>query len=105
MKYNVEILPSAWEDLKKIEDWYLLEFGTETAIKVSDHILTTLSRLEEFPDSGSLTPDDWMNEKGYRMIISGKHIAIYRHMGQSVYVYHIANAREDYGKLFFINKI
>ena len=37
MKYNVEILPAAWEDLKKIEDWYLINFDVETAIKVSDH--------------------------------------------------------------------
>ena len=30
MKYNVEILPAAWEDLKKIEDWYLINFDVET---------------------------------------------------------------------------
>ena len=34
MKYNVEILPAAWEDLKKIEDWYLINFDVKTAIKV-----------------------------------------------------------------------
>ena len=39
MKYKVEILPVAWEDLKKIEDWYFINFDVETAIKVSDHIL------------------------------------------------------------------
>lgn len=39
MKYKVEILPSAWEDLKTIEDWYVINFDVQTAIKVSDHIL------------------------------------------------------------------
>ena len=39
MKYKVEILPAAWEDLKKIEDCYFINFDVETAIKVSDHIL------------------------------------------------------------------
>ena len=53
MKYNVEILPAAWEDLKKIEDWYLINFDVETAIKVSDHILDGIERLGDFPDSGS----------------------------------------------------
>ena len=24
--YNVEILPSAWEDLKSIEDYYAIQF-------------------------------------------------------------------------------
>ena len=26
MMHRVEILPSAWEDLKKIEDYYLIQF-------------------------------------------------------------------------------
>lgn len=76
MDYKVEILPTAWEDLKKIEDWYLIQFDLETALKVSNNILDTIERLETFPDSGSLTPDDWLNEMGYRMIICEKHIAI-----------------------------
>ena len=49
MKYNVEILPAAWEDLKKIEDWYLINFDVETTIKVSDHILDGIERLGDFP--------------------------------------------------------
>ena len=38
MTYKVEILPTAWEDLKQIEDWYLVQFGVETAIKVSRYL-------------------------------------------------------------------
>ena len=61
MIYQVEILPTAWEDLKRMEDWYLMQFGVETALKVSDHILDAIERLEHFPNSGSLTPDEWIN--------------------------------------------
>ena len=57
MKCKVEILPSVWEDLKRIEDYYALNFDVETAIKVSDHILDTIERLQDFPDSGSYTPE------------------------------------------------
>jgi len=39
MKFKIEILPSAWEDLKNIENYYLIQFDLPTAIKVSDHIL------------------------------------------------------------------
>ena len=84
MKHRVEILPSAWEDLKKIEDYYILQFDVQTALKVSDHILDTIERLEQFPDSGSATPDDWLNEQGYRMVICKKHIAIYRVIHETV---------------------
>ena len=37
-QYKVEILPTAWEDLKSIEDYYLLRLGMESAMKVSDQI-------------------------------------------------------------------
>lgn len=100
MEYKVEILPTAWEDLKSMEDWYLVQFGVETALKVSDHILDAMERLEQFPDSGSLTPDPWLNEMGYRMVICEKHVAIFRRIGEVVYVYHIADTRTEYTKLF-----
>ena len=101
MKYKVEILPSAWEELKKIEDYYAIQFDAETALKVSDHILDVIERLEEFPDSGSLTPDKWLNDWGYRMVISKSHVAIYKVLGDSVYIYHIADTRTEYTKLFY----
>lgn len=100
MKYKVEILPSAWEDLKRIEDYYILQFDMQTAMKVSDYILDVIERLEQFPDSGSLTPDEWLNEQGYRMVICKKHIAIYRVMKETIFIYHIADTQTEYTKLF-----
>lgn len=101
MKHRVEILPSAWEDLKKIEDYYILQFDVQTALKVSDHILDTIEHLEQFPDSGSVIPDNWLNEQGYRMVICKKHIVIYRVIHETVYIYHIADTQTDYTKLFY----
>ena len=101
MKYRVEILPSAWEDLKKIEDYYVIQFDEETAVKVSDHILDVIERMEDFPGSGSLTPDEWLNEQGYRMVICKKHVAIYRMIQDTVFVYHIADTQIEYTKLFY----
>ena len=100
MKCRVEILPSAWEDLKRIEDYYVLQFDVKTAIKVSNHILDAIERLETFPDSGSVLPDLWLNEQGYRMIIIKKHVALYRQIDDIVYIYHIADTRTEYTKLF-----
>ena len=100
MTYKVEILPTAWEDLKKIEDWYILQFGTETAMNVVDRILSVIERLESYPDSGSLTPDDWLNLYGFRMVICEKHVAIYRQIEDVVYIYHIADTQTEYTKLF-----
>ena len=101
MIYKVEILPTAWENLKRIEDWYLIEFDVETALKVSNHILDTIERLERFPNLGSLIPDKWLNELGYRMIICEKQVVIYRKIDDVIYVYHIADTRTEYTKLFY----
>lgn len=100
MRWEVRFLPAAWEDLKKIEDYYTLTFGLETALRVCNHILDVVERLSDFPDSGSYTPDPWLNEFGYRMVIAGKHIAIYRCIGEKIWIYHIADTRSDYTKLF-----
>jgi toxin ParE1/3/4 len=101
MKYNVEILPTAWEDLKCIEDWYLVKFDVDTALKVSNHILDVIERLEDFPDTGSLTPDDWLNQQGYRMVICDKQVAIYKQIEDKIFIYHIADTRTDYNRLFY----
>lgn len=97
---KVEILPTAWEDLKKIEDYYLIMFGVESAMKVTDNILNTIERLEEFPDSGSMTPDKWLNKQGYRMVIYERFVSIYRQIEDVIYVYHIADTQTEYTKLF-----
>ena len=99
--YNVEILPSAWEDLKSIEDHYAIQFDVDTAIKVSDSILDAIERLESFPDSGSMTPDPWLNNQGYRMIICKKHVAIYRKISETIFIYHIADTQTQYNRLFY----
>lgn len=101
MKYKAEILPSAWEGLKKLEDYYFLQFDVKTALKVSNRILDAIERLEQFPDSGSVTPDGWLHEQGYRMAICKKDIVIYRMIDEIVYVYHIADMRTEYTKLFY----
>ena len=101
MGYKVRILPTAWEDLKSIEDWYLITFDVDTALKVSDSILNAIERLEQFPNSGSVTPDKWLNEMGYRMVICEKHVAIYRQIGEEIFVYHIADTQTEYTRLFY----
>lgn len=101
MTYRVEFLPTAWEDLKRIEDWYLIQFGVETDLKVSGHILDAIERLENFPDSGSSPPEEWLNEQGYRIVICEKHVVIFKQIATTVYIYHIADTQTEYTKLFY----
>ncbi|WP_349820344.1 type II toxin-antitoxin system RelE/ParE family toxin [Catenibacterium sp. RTP21428st1_D7_RTP21428_210409] len=102
MKYKIEILPSAWNDFKKLEGYFVLQFGEKRALEILNHILDVIERLGDHPHSGSDTPDAWLNERGYRMIIiHEKCIAIYRMVDDVVYIYHIADTRSEYTKLFY----
>lgn len=98
--YNVEILPTAWKDLEHIQDWYMELFGYESSKCVMENILNTIDDLGIFPNMGKLTPDNWLNAQGYKMIVCEKHIIIYRLLNGTVYVYHIADTRTDYQTLF-----
>ena len=98
---KVQILPSAWEGLARIKYRVQTEFGEDVARRVADQILNTLERLERFPDSGSMTPDPWLNNMGFRMVISDKrNVSIFRHAGEDIFVYIIADTRTEYTKVF-----
>ena len=99
-KYKIRLLQPAWDDLARIELWYLMQFDSDTAIKVSDAILSAIDRLATHPDSGKLTPDEVLNQTGYRMIVCKYHAAFYKRLDRTIYVYHIADLRTEYTRLF-----
>ena len=98
---TVQILPSAWEGLARIKYRVRADFGEDVALNVANHILDSLERLEQFPDSGSMTPDPWLNNMGFRMVISDKrNVSIFRKVDESTFVYIIADTRTEYVKVF-----
>lgn len=98
---SVELLPSAWEGLLKIKHHAAEAFDEKTAEKVTNAILDSLERLQSFPDSGSLTPDPWLNSLGYRMVISDRrNVSIYKRTGDTIYVYLIADTKTEYTRTF-----
>ncbi len=98
---TVRILPSAWEGLARIKYRVRVDFGEDVAQRVTDQILNSLERLEQFPDSGSMTPDPWLNNMGFRMVICDKrNVSIFRRVGEDIFVYIIADTRTEYTKVF-----
>ena len=98
---KVRILPSAWEGLARIKYRVRADFGEDVAQRVTDQILNRLERLERFPDSGSMTPDPWLNNMGFRMVISDKrNVSIFRRVDEDIFVYIIADTRTEYTKVF-----
>lgn len=98
--YKLEISEPAWIELLEIADYHLLIVGPKSAKRITDQILKSLERLKSFPLSGALIQDAELKDLGYRVLISGEYICIYRLITETIFVYHIAHGSRDYQRLF-----
>ena len=62
-------------------------------------LMKSIERLQMFPKSAHLIRDEKLSSEGYRILISGEYICIYRVINKIVYIYHIANGRTEYKNL------
>ena len=99
-KYKLEILTPAWKEINEIANYHLYSVGVASSRKITTSILNALERLERFPFLCAYVPDQTLKIQGYRMLVCGKYICIYRVIGEIVYIYHIAPGATDYPKLF-----
>lgn len=97
---KLEILESAQRELEGIAQLHMNLVGPESARKITNRILDALSRLELFPLSGSLPEDNELLKNGYRYVIAGKYICVYRLIADKVFVYHIVHGASNYPILF-----
>ena len=91
---------AAQRELEEIAQLHMNLVGPASARRITDLILDTLSRLERFPLSGHIPRDRELRGGGYRYVIAGKYICVYRLMAERVYVYHIAYGASNYPALF-----
>lgn len=94
------ILEPAQRELEEIAQLHLNLVGSNSARNITNLILDTLSRLEMFPLSGHIPQDRDLRNGGYRYVIAGKYICVYRPIAETVFVYHIAHGTSNYPSLF-----
>lgn len=97
---KIEILESAQRELETIAELHMNLVGPNSARKITDRILDSLSRLERFPLSGSHPRDAELLKSGYRYVIAGQYLCVYRLIVDTVFVYHIAHGASNYPVLF-----
>ena len=97
---NLVILEPVQRELEEIAQLHMNLVGPSSARNITDLILDTLSRLEMFPLSGHIPRDKELRNGGYRYVIAGKYICVYRLIAETVYVYHIAHGASNYPTLF-----
>ena len=84
------ILEPAQRELEEIALLHLNLAGPNSARKITNLILDTLSRLELFPLSGHIPRDKELRLGGYRYVIAGKYICVYRVVLDNVFVYPVS---------------
>ena len=99
-KFKLKLLAPAWRELEEIASYYLLVVGPESARNITDKIFNSFARIQEFPLSCPHVQDEYLRNGDYRMLICDKYVCIYRLLGDTVYVYHIAPSATAYSMLF-----
>jgi toxin ParE1/3/4 len=97
---KVEILTPAFNDIKVIADHHLLAVGPISAEKITTKLLDSIEKLSEYPLMGTQHSDPVLSKKGYRKLVCGEYICIYRLIDDTVYVYRVVHGTTDYPKLF-----
>ena len=97
---RLELLAPAWNELEQIADRHLFLVGASSAQKITDKLLDCLDNLKTNPYLGIECTESILKSESYRKLICGNYLCFYKVFSDAVYVYHIADGRTDYPKLF-----
>jgi addiction module RelE/StbE family toxin len=99
MKYKVEFLQTALDDLEEII-LHIAKDNKTAAMKLHDKIIAAAYRLETFPKLGITVPDKKMRDGGFHMLIIEKYILFYKIYGDTINILRLAHGARDYPILF-----
>ena len=98
-RYKVELLPAAWQDIDEISD-YLIVKNVQAAARIIDLLLTEMRKLTIMPEARPYVRDEELRRQGYRALVCGKYICIYKIVGNTVFIHHVVHGARDYPLIF-----
>ena len=99
-KSKLVYLPPAQHDFEEIVKYHITEAGTPYARKILQYDENDHKPSAGFPADGQTHPDPILAASGYRKLVLTKtYVAIYKLIGDTVYVYAIVNGTTDYPRL------
>ncbi len=99
-KHKLVYLSAAEADILGIVKFHADQVGPVSARKVYETIREGISRLQTFPLSGQLHPDQELAVLGYRKLVLNKtYVAVYKVIDDVVAIYRVVNGVTDYPKL------
>lgn len=99
-KFKVEVLEQAQIEIEEIISVYVKLSGTRSARRLVNKLYDAFSRLAAFPLSGPQLQDKELQLAGYRLIVVGEYLCIYRVMETTIYIYHVVHGSTNYPQLF-----
>ena len=93
------ILSSAVEDISQIADHHLRRVGPNSAEAVTDRLLDTIALLGGAPFLGALHHDPVLQSMGYRKLVCGRYVCVYRIVDDVPTVYRVFHESQSYPTL------
>lgn len=93
---RIEWLYEAHAEYRERLSYYRNTVGILAAGKFSEDIMSSVSRLAEFPEMGVLKEGKLLGRHGFRALFIGKYVCIYRVEEDAVRIFHLADARSNY---------
>lgn len=93
---KIEWLSEARNEYRQFLQFYKTEVGQPYAKKFADKILGAVGQLASFPELGVLKYDTLMGKYGFRALFIDQYVCVYKIEGETVYIYHLADARKNY---------
>ena len=97
---DIRYSPEAENDLDEIWEYISSELcNPQAAAKTVNHILDSVERLGDFPQSGAPLSSVTDVESDYRFLVCGNYLVFYRILGKAVYI--DLYGRRDYLRILF----
>lgn len=93
---KIEWLFEAQNEYRDLLLYYKNKLGARYARAFSEKILSAVEQLEQFPQIGVLRRDTLMGKHGFRAMFIDQYVCVYKIEGDTVYIYHLADARKNY---------
>ena len=99
---KVFISPEAARDLSQIKQYISTELKNRSAAnRIVGCMMKDLRELERYPEQGPSIEALTGFQTELRMLLCGKHIALYNIENETVFVARIIDARQDYLRVLF----
>lgn len=93
---KLEWLHEARMEYRELLSFYVHTVGAQAAEKFSNDILSAVETLADFPEMGVLKEGTLLGKYGFRALFIGKYVCVYRIENDTVYIFHLADARSNY---------